>query len=453
MKMLKVALVELNELNFEAVHFYIGRGYLHTFKQLLDRHGYIETTSETMYEELEPWIQWVTAHTGLTLKEHGVFRLGDIVNYDIPQIWEQLEQLGYSVGAISPMNAKNRVQNSPFFMPDPWTQTPISGPWLLSRLHKAIGQVVGDNAKSKITFRSALWLVLGLLRYARPRNYLRYLSLVTESRTKPWAKPMILDLFLTDLFVRLCLSSRVNFASLFLNASAHIQHHYMFNSPAYTSAEKNPDWYIAADADPLLEIYSLYDRVLAQLMEAMPNTKLLIATGLHQDPHPAVTYYWRLKNHSAYLNKIGIAPVTVEPLMSRDFIVRFDGEDAAARAADKLISAKDDRGIPLFDVDNRSKDLFVMLTYPNNISEDMRYTVENVQYASLKDDVAFVAIKNGQHNGIGYLIDPVLTRQESNGQKMELKAMPELIRKHLAVASGAIDNRLGLAQLPSQLNN
>ncbi len=444
--MTEVALIELNELNFDAIHFYISRGHLPTFKRLFDRHGYIETTSETRYEELEPWVQWVTAHTGLTFKEHGVFRLGDIVNHDIPQIWEQLEQLGYSVGAISPMNAKNRVQHSPFFMPDPWTQTQTSGPRLLGKLHKAIGQIVGDNAKSKITLSSALWLVLGLLRYARPKNYLRYLSLVLESRAKQWAQPMFLDLFLTDIFVRLCLSNRVNFVSLFLNAGAHIQHHYMFNSPAYASSAKNPDWYIAADADPLLEIYSLYDRLLAQLMEAMPDTKLLIATGLHQDPHAKITYYWRLKDHSAYLNKLGITPVKVEPLMSRDFIVRFESEHAATQAADKFISAKDDQGIVLFDVDNRGTDLFVMLIYPNNIAENMYYTVNNVQYNGLKDDVVFVAIKNGEHNGIGYLIDPALSCQESNDQTMELRALPALIKSHLSGVQATGDHRVGLFQ-------
>ena len=65
-----------------------------------------------MYEHLEPWIQWVTAHTGLDFAEHGVFRLGDIVARDLPQIWEQLEEKGLRVGAICPMNAKHRLKDA-----------------------------------------------------------------------------------------------------------------------------------------------------------------------------------------------------------------------------------------------------------------------------------------------------------------------------------------------------
>ena len=74
----QVLLIELNELNFDALQAYMKRGELPHFAALLDRVGYAETLSEARYEELEPWIQWVTAHTGLSLAEHGVFRLGDI---------------------------------------------------------------------------------------------------------------------------------------------------------------------------------------------------------------------------------------------------------------------------------------------------------------------------------------------------------------------------------------
>jgi hypothetical protein len=425
--MTKLALIGLNEINFDAIRYYADRGQLPAFKTLLNRHGFIETTSETAYEELEPWIQWVTAHTGLSLKEHGVFRLGDIVHHDIPQVWERLEDRGYTVGAISPMNAKNRLRRSPFFVPDPWTRTPTSGPRLLARLHKAVGQAVGDNAQGRITASSAFWLLIGLMRYARVRNYARYFSLAASSLKKAWAKPMFLDLFLADLYICLNRSKKVDFSSLFLNAGAHIQHHYMFNSPAYAGVSKNPSWYVAGDADPLLEIYTLYDAVLRQIMAAMPGTRLLLATGLHQDPHPVVTYYWRLKDHAAYLRKIGIEDCTVEPLMSRDFIIRFKGPEAASLAAEKLDRARDQHGTPLFEVDNRGNDLFVMLVYPNDVDAALRYTVDNVEHSNLADDVAFVAIKNGQHNGIGYLIDSGVSRQSPAKGPIELRQMPEII--------------------------
>src|SRR3954467_3363811 len=103
-------LIELNEINFEFVRDYIKRGQLPCFARLISKHGLGTTVSETVYDHIEPWIQWVTAHTGQTLHEHGVFRLGDIADRDdIEQIWERLERRGIDVGAVSPMNASNRL--------------------------------------------------------------------------------------------------------------------------------------------------------------------------------------------------------------------------------------------------------------------------------------------------------------------------------------------------------
>src|SRR5687767_2547840 len=107
-------LLELNEINFDFVSYYCEHGFLPNLAEMLRENGVSRTSSESQYHELEPWIQWVTAHTGLSLSEHGVFRLGDIVKHDYLQIWERLESHGFRVGAISPMNAKNRLNDAAF---------------------------------------------------------------------------------------------------------------------------------------------------------------------------------------------------------------------------------------------------------------------------------------------------------------------------------------------------
>ena len=69
--------LEPNAVNFEFVDHYARRGDLPTFARLIERHGYARTSSETVYEHIEPWIQWFTVHTGKPFGEHQVFRLGD----------------------------------------------------------------------------------------------------------------------------------------------------------------------------------------------------------------------------------------------------------------------------------------------------------------------------------------------------------------------------------------
>jgi hypothetical protein len=112
----KTILLGLNELNFDYIKFYINQGLLTNFKKILEIQPTIETISENEYKLLEPWVQWVTIHSGKSYKEHNIFRLGDIVNNpDLSQVFEELEAEGYSVGAVSPFNAENRLKKSSFF--------------------------------------------------------------------------------------------------------------------------------------------------------------------------------------------------------------------------------------------------------------------------------------------------------------------------------------------------
>lgn len=427
-----VLLLELNEINFDHVRAYVARGELPVLGRLIGAHGVAETTSETRYEELEPWIQWVTAHTGLSLAEHGVFRLGDIVKHDIPQIWEHLEGQGLKVGAVSPMNAKNRCAAPAFFLPDPWTPTKVTGSRMMKKLSGAVSQAVNDNAKARLAPSSAAWLLAGTLRYARPANYSRYAGLAASAlRRRPWAKALILDQLLADIFVREVGKTRPDFASLFLNAGAHIQHHYMFNSPACGSDRRNPTWYIAAHEDPVLEVYALYDRIVGQVERAFPDARLMLATGLHQDPHHEVTFYWRLRDHAAFLRGIGVPFASVEPRMSRDFVVACEDSEEARQAARRLDAVRAMDGTPLFAVDNRGRDLFVMLTWPHDIAADFEYRVDNEVRTRLRDDVVFVAIKNGEHNGTGYLVDT--GRRAKAGEAFPLSDMPARIAEACGV--------------------
>lgn len=418
--------LELNEINFESVAFYCSRGRLPNLNRILQENGWTETTSEREYDLLEPWIQWVTAHTGLAFSEHGIFRLGDIVKSDLVQIWEQVEEKGLRVGAISPMNAKHRLRDPAFFVPDPWTDTHLTARPILRSLYGAIAQAVNDNAHSKLAASSVLSLLSGVLRYARVNNYMKYMQLVFGARSRPWRKAMFLDLLLTDVFIRETKATNPHFATLFVNAGAHIQHHYMFNAEAYEGTQRNPTWYAPQDADPVREVYELYDHIVGDVRTTFPNARLMLATGLHQVPHREVTYYWRLKEHAKFLKKLGIEFAKVEPRMSRDFNIEFTDSRSAELAADRLRSAVASDGLNLFEVDNRGKDLFVMLTFPRDIDEAFVFTIGGERFLGFREDVAFVALKNGEHSGIGYFLDTGV-RREADTLHFPLSEMPQRI--------------------------
>lgn len=399
----KVILLGLNEINFEFVKSYCTQGFLPHFKKFIDR-GWTETTSEKEYKLFEPWIQWVTVYTGKTYAEHQVYRLGDIVERkDLPQLFEILESHNLSVAAVSPFNADNRLKKSPFFIPDPWTKTSVSGSKFMKEVSEAVQQSVNDNAQSKMTMSSAFTILKGLAAFVPVSRYRHYLSLISKI-TKPGARALVLDNLLADLFIHEWNKHQPDFANLFLNAGAHIQHHYLFNSSSYQGSFKNPEWYCPTGFDPVLLALKQYDVILG-LLESM-GTTIYLATGLHQRPHEHLTYYWRLKDHKTFMEAIGLQHYKeLLPRMSRDFLIEFGNQlhaDEATQLLRSFTMTKD--GEKIFEVDNRGSSVFVELVYPNAIDDTMSITNGSITVGSFKKYLSFVAIKNGEHDGTGYLL-------------------------------------------------
>ena len=425
----KTILLGLNELNFDYIKSYFEQGLLPNFKKIFEIQPPIETVSEKEYKLLEPWVQWVTIHSGKSYKEHNIFRLGDIVNSpELSQIFEELETEGLSVGAVSPFNAENRLKNPAFFVPDPWTNTNPSGNWIVKSLYQAVHQSVNDNANSKLNFKSILSLGFGLLLYVPISRWFHYLKTILNSK-KPGAKAVLLDSLLADVHLSLWKKNKPDFSNLFLNSGAHIQHHYLFNSNVYDGNIKNPEWYCPKGYDPLIHILSEYDKQIEKLLK-LKDVKIIIATGLHQQPHEQLTFYWRLKEHMKFAEKIGIENFSeILPRMSRDFLMKFKNENDAKKA-EKLLNSfyasKDE--LKIFEVDNRGTSLFVELVYPNDIDEsDSIYSKEsNLKLEKFKSYLAFVAIKNGEHNGIGYVTSNFDLKQE---ERIELTSLKSIIKK------------------------
>lgn len=431
--MSNLILLGLNELNFEMVKAYADAGQLPNFKKLFAKHPVIKTTSETRYEELEPWIQWVSVQTGKSYAEHKIFRLGDMVDGNMTQIWEHLEgEYGLKVGAVSPMNAANRCIDPAFFIPDPWTKTTVSGNWLLTKLSGAVSDAVNENATGKSKLSSYFYILLAVMWYVLPRNPKVILQII-KAQGEDHHRAILLDMILAEIFIALYKSEKPQFASLFLNSCAHLQHHYMFNSSQYKGPHKNPDWYIAAGKDPVFDGFKMYDEIIGRLLALKDAPRIIITTGLHQVPVEQPVFYWRLKDHAQFLNLIGIPYKVVKPRMSRDFLIECEGQADCDFATTKLASCTMEDGTKIFEeIDNRGTSLFVTLTYPHDIAENMRVHYEGGVIDRFRDLVGFVAIKNGHHDGIGYLLDTDNIIPE--GRDIAVTDIFELIDHHFAKA-------------------
>lgn len=151
----------------------------------------------------------------------------------------------------------------------------------------------------------------------------------------------------------------------------------------------------------------LYDVLLGEYLglastPQQPGPELIVATGLAQQPYPRTSYYWRLRNHFDFLQRLGLRNFVVKPRMSRDFLLEFESTQAAQQAAELLSSLRVEPGQQrLFGtVDNRGTSLFCMLTYPHPV--DVGHLVTGEEFCTaLAPEVALVALKNGMHRSEG----------------------------------------------------
>lgn len=401
----RLIVLQLNEVNFDIVERYLQQHRLPAFERLMRGFKRFETYAEREYTNLEPWIQWVSAQTGKTFDEHRVFRLGDIVKTDLPQVFEALEARGLRVGALSPMNAQNRLKAPAYFVPDPWTDTASDGSGFSQRLTEMLRQTVNDNATQRVSWRSKLTILEALVRSFDPVRTMQLLSAIAATRRKPWTKSLILDRLIHLLHRSLWARSKPDVSFVFFNAGAHIQHHYFLNSAHAGSSLRNPAWYIHSNADPVLDMLVAYDRILADYVEqASDGVRLIVATGLTQVPYDRVKFYYRLADHARFLEQVGIVGASVLPRMTRDFEVTFADLEAAQRGAGLLRTLRMARdGKPVFgEVDERGTSLFVTLTYADEIQPDDAVMLGDRRIDGFGSMVAFVAIKNGMHNSKGF---------------------------------------------------
>lgn len=429
----KLIVIELNEVNFDVIKKYLTEHSLPGFKDLFESFDKIETFAEDEYKNLEPWIQWVSAHSGKTYSEHRVFRLGDGVKLDAPLVFEKLEERGLKIGAISPMNAKNNLVNPAYFIPDPWTNTKSDTTTFSQKFTKMLVQTVNDNSQEKISKESIFTILRAILSSFNPKGTTDLLKLILKSKGKHWKKALVLDQLVHLVHISLYKKHNPNVSFVFLNAGAHIQHHYLFNSPNVEKSnelQKNPEWYLPSSEDPILDMLIAYDRIIQEYIQmSKTGVKLIVATGLTQIPYDKVKYYYRLKNHSSFLNKIGIKTVRTHPRMTRDFEAIFETEADTNKALEILTSVtmKRDSQLLFGEIESRNKSLFITLTYPDEIKESDKIIYKNGRLEEIYSDVVFVAIKNGMHSGKGFVFSSPGCIKSLPGKPVHIASLEKLI--------------------------
>src|SRR2546427_11307683 len=98
--------LEFNELTPRLMFRFMEEGHLPNFQRLFRESHAFTTDAEEEGMNLNPWIQWVTVHSGVGFSEHGIFLLGEGANLRTPWLGNVISDAGQRVWLCGSMNVR-----------------------------------------------------------------------------------------------------------------------------------------------------------------------------------------------------------------------------------------------------------------------------------------------------------------------------------------------------------
>tara|TARA_B100000965_G_scaffold406269_1_gene444302 strand:- start:2711 stop:3985 length:1275 start_codon:yes stop_codon:yes gene_type:complete len=410
----KLILIELNEFNKELLEKAVIKLNLPNIKYLLSL-KYTKTYSVDLEEHqgLDPWVQWVSIHTGVPLLIHKVKRLGEVPNLKNAQIWEELSEKGITSGVWGAMNAsKNDSKGCKFFLPDPWTFSESAFPEKLNRFlslpryyaKNYIKPSIFSLVKTSLKTASVIFDKIYLISLVPEISY-SLLSLFKHG-IHNYVLFSLFDLISTRLFINFKIYLRPSFSLVFLNSLAHLQHH---------------KWDKIFINEPTKFCLLTIDKILGMIFKTITEDEALIVTnGLSQKNVQGENYcIYRQKNPSDFLLSIGISFIDIEQCMTNESHIFFKTIEEKEKATEILSNVRFGDQC-LFDVEIdkiNSLKLYYQFDYFDFIEPNSKFNIGSSEY-DFYEYFTLLARRTGSHVPEGDLF--------SKGIKV-----PDLIKNHL----------------------
>jgi hypothetical protein len=409
-------LLEFNELTPSLMQRFMSEGKLPNFSRLYHEADIYTTTAAEQPPHLDPWIQWVTVHTGLNFRDHGLQRLNEGHRLRVPRVWDLLTDTGRKAWVCGSMNVGDTRPAGGCVVPDPWTTNVRPHPDSLEPYFKFVQRQVMEHTRDRA--QSGLSELLRFMWFMASHGLSRHTvkavsrQLAEErSGTARWKRAMLLDKLQFDVFAWYYRKIRPDFATFFLNSTAHYQHLYW--------REMDPDVFTAKPTEAQLKTYQdaiefgyremdgLVARVLAMVDS---RTTVVMATALSQQPclmfegHGG-KFFYRPTEFSALTSFAGVTDrYSVSPVMANQFHLYFETAEAAERAAQRLTAVRylDRQAIA---VEQNGRGLFVGCRIYEPLPRDARLTLPSAAGQTQFFDVFYQVdgVKSGMHHPDGML--------------------------------------------------
>lgn len=346
----KVLLLELNEINWRVVDRLIeqrGPGFLPNFEKLRAEGAWAVQSAVERPPLLDPWITWVTLHTGVSPKVHGASVLEQSSDsITAPRTWQYVAEAGRKVGVFGSISSYPPPPLNGFVVPGPFapgneTHPPRLAP--VQAVNRRYTQVHNKTTRAPTlaenagTAASLVRMGLGLGTMAHVAAQLVRERIQSGQR---WRRVCLQPRLNFDIFAALYRQERPDYATWHSNHAAHFMHHYwrawddaVF--PVKSSAKERKEY---GEAVP--QGYRLCDALIGRAMRLLDaQTVLVVASSMGQQPYLSDVYragkvIVRVRDIEALLRVVGREGISdVVPTMVPQWNLRI--QDPVRRQAVK----------------------------------------------------------------------------------------------------------------------
>lgn len=410
-----VIMLEFNELTPSLIHRFMEQGKLPNFRRFYEEADVYVTDAEEDPPKLEPWIQWVTVHSGVPYKEHQVFYLNDGHALKEQCIWDLVSESGMPVWVCGSMNPRYDRPLNGAILPDPWSSGAPPYPEDLAPYYAFVRHQVQEhtNKDSSLSSKDYARFVRFMLTHGLSASTIGAiaLQLFREMTGKfQWKRTALLDRLQWDLFAWNYRRLKPRFATFFSNSVAHLQHCYWRHlEPWRFKVQPKPEE-MAEYKDAILYGYEETDKLVGRFMKlAGEEATLVFCTALSQQPFlkfedkGGKTFY-RPRRFEDLLRFAGIARWhAVAPAMSEEFQILFDNTEDAIDAASRMEALLVD-GVRLVTVYRRDTTVYSGCNIHVTVPPEARITFRGERQVPFQDLFYQAGVfKSGMHHRDGLL--------------------------------------------------
>jgi predicted AlkP superfamily phosphohydrolase/phosphomutase len=346
----KVLLLEFNEITWSLIDPMIAAGRLPNIARIRREGAWGAPEALEQPPHLDPWITWVTVHTGVDRSVHGASVLEqDAKTIRAKRSWDYVSEAGKSVGIFGSISAYPPRPVAGFMVPGPFAPGSETYPEYLrpvqelNRRYTQVHNHVAEESGAVAMAREAIDVFRLGLSAATAGRIVQQLALERARPHMRWKRVALQPLVNYDVFASIYRRYQPDFATWHTNHAAHYMHHYwraMDDSgfPVPSTPEEKIKYGEAVQYG-----YDLCDDLLGRFLRLVDrDTVVVLASSMGQQPYvhdlyPEGKLAVRFRDVSKILAIVGARGVTeVVPTMLPQYNVTIPDAAERVRVRDLL---------------------------------------------------------------------------------------------------------------------